>query len=602
MKSGSLLIAVLIVVVVGYILILMMRKGTEGFAVGVPEVYFVSLITGTYENFDLFKTDFANVLGAEVATEAHVREAYRNGARWYKACVVADPSPYMFYTAQADGTDGSKAGDLITLNKTDAVEWKAGIALYGFKPSIAEFGDETITFKVWGFKEQVVGTITQKYQSTAATDADTLNNVNRLGYEVPASAPQPVGSSSSSAASLLVGPPSSTPPPAGSSSSSARPITMESSTPPPAGSSSSSALPTATPGAGTDIESIMTNILSRLGSERCDSTPRGRGATITNAAPSQNNVSLPPTQPSLNLTMLIQIVRNLGSSVQTTADSEVLARFIRHYGAQRRIPSDDTNSILIDYVAYPNFYENFYNILDDNNKRIFREYNFDIQAYLINIINQFNRDTMIALHYMLDPNFVVEDVADAAADAAAAGDSMGPADVYNAFKPQIIQDIRDAITRQLEEKCTASGAGAGGAAGAGAAGGAGAGGAGGAAGAAAAGVRPDAGSGSVPAYVPPAGGSASGSLPTIIPPTISGSQTASALTGSNAAAAAAAAAAARAGTSGTPACAPEACAAADACSPSLDQGSNWQYMMLPSAGAAKCGDTKKAAPSLIWGE
>jgi hypothetical protein len=285
----------------------------------------------------------------------------------------------------------------------------------------------------------------------------------------------------------------------------------------------------------------------------------------------------------------MQAVRNLGSSVQTTADSEVLARFIRHYGAQRRIPSDDTNSILIDYVAYPNFYENFYNILDDNNKRIFREYNFDIQAYLINIINQFNRDTMIALHYMLDPNFMVEDVADVAADAAAAGDSVGPADVYNAFKPRIIQDIRDAITRQLEEKCSSGAAGAGAAAAAAAA--------------AAAGVRPDAGSGSVPPYVPPAGGSASGSLPTIIPPTVPGSQTASTLTGSNAAAAAAAA---RAGTDGTPACAPEACGnaslSADACSPSLDQGSNWQYMMLPSAGAAKCGDTKKAAPSLIWGE
>jgi hypothetical protein len=37
-------------------------------------------------------------------------------------------------------------------------------------------------------------------------------------------------------------------------------------------------------------------------------------------------------------------------------------------------------------------------------------------------------------------------------------------------------------------------------------------------------------------------------------------------------------------------------------SPSLGQGANWQYMILPSAEAAKCSTAPKKEPSLIWGE
>ena len=339
--------------------------------------------------------------------------------------------------------------------------------------------------------------------------------------------------------------------------------------------------------------SILNNILKLLGDAQtanCDASGR-KGVKLSKIGDAPASAAnLPAAAPPLNMTLLLSTVAAFQTSSMSTDESSVLSNFIKKYGQLRSIPADDNDSILLIYTQYQNFYDNFYSILSENNKRIFRNSNFDIQARLINSINQFNYETMIALHYTLDPNFMVENIED---DAAA----LDTTTAYASLKYRILQDIQDAINAQMIDKCgsdgavgAAGGAGAGGAGGtAGAAGKAGATGAGGAAGKGGS----DAGSGPVPPYNPPTG---SGSLPLVInkPSPLGGS-------GSGSGSGTASSVVKKPSTMpscdslGTDMC-------NDNCSPSLDQGANWQYMILPSADAAKCSDVPKDEPSLIWGE
>ena len=216
---------------------------------------------------------------------------------------------------------------------------------------------------------------------------------------------------------------------------------------------------------------------------------------------------------------------------------------------------------------------------------------------------------MIALHYALDPNFIVEDVA----DSTAAEDSadLDPATAYNLLKPKIMLDIQNAIKQNAGDflnKCKSVGDSIGASVGGSASVG----------GTAPAGTFGAAnGQGAPPAYqAPSSGGSGgSGSLPPVIgrqedtskpkPTPQPGSASIPML-----------------GPGGTPpivgpggtqrcpqsrgcnSCRGGGCAR---CCPrnNTDYSSTWQYMVLPSNGGGKCaGDQpgKKKAPSLIWGE
>ena len=345
--------------------------------------------------------------------------------------------------------------------------------------------------------------------------------------------------------------------------------------------------------------------------QSCDAPVNGRKpAKITDQAPTTPD--LPPQAPPLNMTFLLSTVAAFTTSSMSNDESSVMTAFIRKYGAIKRLPADDNDSILLIYTQYPNFYNNFYGILDENNKRVFRTANFDIQARLINSINQFNRDTMIALHYALDPNFVVEDVSDAAAAADAGAAEVDPSTAYSSIKSRIMQDIADAIKAQMQSasaKCTSNtnNGGSGTPGGPGAAGAPGAPGAAGAPGGLGAAGAPgasgtDAGSGPVPSYKPT---STSSSLPLVIPqigpldsrkPSSSSSSMKPLGPGGTQQKC-------QSSPSSCPNCSGGGCNVCGGTgSPSLGQGSNWKYMVLPSNSGAKCGGEPKKQPSLIWGE
>ena len=360
---------------------------------------------------------------------------------------------------------------------------------------------------------------------------------------------------------------------------------------------------------GTSLGPAWDKILNALGGadKKCASLPPGRkGARITEMTQQQQANNLPQVAPPLNMAFLLSTVASLMTSNMTGDYSTVETVFIKKYGALKALPADDNDSVLLIYTAYPNFYNNFYLILDENNKRIFRNSNFDIQARLINSINQFNRDTMIALHYTLDQNFIVEDVADSAAQEP----GLSAEDAYNALKPGLMDDIRKAISEMAGDfmnKCkAAAGPGAG-------------------AGAAAPGVPKapvpvppgsDAGAGPTPAYTPPAPSQAYGSLPTVIsrqedtatrpkpPPAPTPASASIPMLGPGGTEKK------ELGPGGTQRC-PQAssCGAcrgggcARCCGrDNTDYSTTWQYMVLPSHGAGKCAPEKKKAPSLIWGE
>jgi hypothetical protein len=89
-----------------------------------------------------------------------------------------------------------------------------------------------------------------------------------------------------------------------------------------------------------------------------------------------------------------------------TADyTSVRKEFTNKYGAQTMLQPTDFASAFLIYMEYTNFYTNFYNILDEANKNVFRKAPIDQQATAISMINTFGMETMIYLHQQLDPNF-----------------------------------------------------------------------------------------------------------------------------------------------------------------------------------------------------
>ena len=181
---------------------------------------------------------------------------------------------------------------------------------------------------------------------------------------------------------------------------------------------------------------------------------------------------LPTPSPSLNIPNLISTVRSLASQITgiSTDSAEIRRSFVDAYGSAKTIPADDNNQIMLIYTSYTTFFQYFYSFLDDKNQRIFRNSPFEIQADMINLINQFDTHTLMVLLLTIDPNYefeTEEEVAAAAGAGAAAAATAGAttstdttslSDI-SSIKESIIQDIK----RTLKDvKCPPGGGGGGG--------------------------------------------------------------------------------------------------------------------------------------------
>lgn len=178
----------------------------------------------------------------------------------------------------------------------------------------------------------------------------------------------------------------------------------------------------------------------------------GRDATKSKPA-------LPTPSPSLSIPNLISTVRSLASQITgiSTDSAEIRRAFVDAYGSAKMLPADDNNQILLIYTNYTTFYNYFYGFLDDKNQRIFRNSPFEIQAEMINLINQFDTQTLMVLLLTIDPSYEFETeeevVAGAGAAAGAAGrvgaaaagaDSTSMFDLTS-IKESIIRDIKNTL-------------------------------------------------------------------------------------------------------------------------------------------------------------
>jgi hypothetical protein len=169
-------------------------------------------------------------------------------------------------------------------------------------------------------------------------------------------------------------------------------------------------------------------------------------------------------------------VRSLASQITgiSTDSGEIKRAFVDTYGSAKTIPADDNNQIMLIYTNYTTFFHYFYSFLDDKNQRIFRNSPFEIQAEMINLINQFDTHTLMVLLLTIDPNYEFETEEEVAAAAGAgvgagvgtgmAGDGMDSTSTFDltSIKDSIIRDIKNTIK---DVKCPPGGGASGGAGG-----------------------------------------------------------------------------------------------------------------------------------------
>ncbi len=232
-----------------------------------------------------------------------------------------------------------------------------------------------------------------------------------------------------------------------SSSSSSSDITI--------GSSSSSTYTAATapakcpppPNIEDAVSKAITDALGKLGgggSAGRNKKHMNLGASPTNTADANTPLPAPP----LNMEALIKLSKSLMQPGISADYASVRNMFTTKYGTQATLQPTDHSSAFLIYIEYSNFYTNFYNILDESNKAVFRRAPIDQQATAISMINTFGLETMIYLHQQLDPNFEADfgDDYEGEDDGTGSGTGSGAGSGTCKDNQKMIDELRGCLT------------------------------------------------------------------------------------------------------------------------------------------------------------
>lgn len=191
-----------------------------------------------------------------------------------------------------------------------------------------------------------------------------------------------------------------------SSSSSSKYTSLQSS------SSSSSSKHTSLPPAPTcppppniqdAVSKAISDAMGKLGG--AGGSVRNRRQMNFGAAAGATGIGMPMQSPPLDMQKLIEMAKALVDPSITVDSDSVRTKFTYKYGSANSLTPTQLADVYLIYLEYPNFYYNFYSILDQSNKDVFRKSYLSEQSQAIAMINTFGMEVMIYLHQQLDPNF-----------------------------------------------------------------------------------------------------------------------------------------------------------------------------------------------------